>query len=78
MKLGNIDCIKKGDVFEVTSGTITILYYENAKKIYVKHNDEYAHCMWTSKTSIKEGELKTPITGVLRALGILELENILQ
>lgn len=60
MKLGNIDCIKEGDVFEITSGTITVIHYENAQKIYVKHNDEHSHCMWTSKTSIRRGRIKNP------------------
>ena len=69
MELGNIDCIKQGDVFEVNGGTITVIYYESTDKIYVKHNDEHSHCMWTRKTAIKKGMVKNPYFRSVEGVG---------
>lgn len=71
MKLGNTDCIKEGDVFEVNGGTITVIYYENTHKIYVKHNDEHAHCMWTRKNAIKKGMVKNPYHRSVYGIGYI-------
>lgn len=61
--------IKVGDVFEVNGGTITVIQYVNREKIYIKHNDEHTHCMWTRKDAIEKGMVKNPYFRSVEGVG---------
>lgn len=58
-----------GDIFEVKGGTIEVLRYENREKIYIKHNDLHAHCMWTRKDAIEKGMVKNPYFKSVEGVG---------
>ena len=61
--------IEVGDVFEVNGGTITVLEYIDRQKIFVKHNDEYSHCMWTRQDAIEKGMVKNPYFRSVEGVG---------
>lgn len=61
--------IEVEDVFEVNGGTITVLEYIDRQKIFVKHNDEYSHCMWTRQDAIEKGMVKNPYHRSVEGVG---------
>lgn len=54
------ELIKEGVTYPNGSGSLTVLKYEKAIKILVKHNDEYGHEMWTQADRIRKGVVRNP------------------
>lgn len=54
------DLIKEGVTYPNGSSSVTVLKYEKAIKILVKHNDEHGHEMWTQADRIRKGAVRNP------------------
>lgn len=54
------ELIKEGETYSNGSGSLTVLKYEKAIRILVKHNDEHGHEMWTQADRIRKGVVRNP------------------
>lgn len=61
--------IKVGQVFPVKGGTVTVIKYENSRKILVKHDDSVGREAFVSAVNLRAGEVMNPYRPTAHGVG---------